>query len=251
MEGKKENAALNVYLGEHSGPVSLEMLRDFFRKREPGIPDATVNWRLHDLVNSGVLRRVGRGLYAYGTAMEFRPELSSRVTKVSKYLKKGFPLINFCVWSTELLNEFAQHVSSHHFILVDVDKDVMESVYYNLLGEFSGVFLRPPATIMDDLLPQFRLPLIVRQLISESPLNETSNLPLISLEKLLVDAFCDAEFRFLEGSELRAVFRNAFEKYTINENKLLRYAARKGRKAEISAYLYQGNFRQSTFKPIS
>lgn len=251
MEEKKGNEALNSYLGDYPGPVSLEMLRDFFRKGEPGIPDATVSWRVHDLVNAGVLRRVGRGLYAYGPAMEFRPKPSPRVITVSKHLKKSFPLINFCVWSTELLNEFAQHVSSHHYILVDVDKDVTESVYYNLLGEFSGVFLRPSASIIDDLLPQFRLPLIVRQLISESPLNEADHLPVISLEKLLVDIFCDPEFRFLEGSELQAVFRNAFEKYTINENKLLRYAARKGRKPEISAYLHKGNFNRSTFKPIS
>lgn len=249
MTRKESVEALSSYFGNNHGTATLEQLRDHFRISEPNIPDATVNWRIHDLVDNGALRRVGRGLFEPGSEIVYTPELPSRAIKISKSLKKNFPFISFCVWSSDLLNEFAQHISSYPFLLVDVEKDVAESVYYRLNDEFGGVFLRPAETIINDLLPNFRLPLVIRHLVSESPLNQVNGLSSVSLEKLLVDAFCDPEFRFLEGSELRAVFSNAFYKYTVNENKLLRYAARKGRKPELAAYLRDGNFIRSTAKP--
>jgi len=249
MARKESVEALNRYFSRNNGTATLEQLRDYFRTSEPNIPDATVNWRIHDLVENGALRRIGRGLFEPGSEIVYKPELPSRAIKINKSLKKNFPFISFCVWNSDLLNEFAQHISGYPFILVDVEKDVAESVYYRLNDEFGGVFLRPPEMIINDLLPNFRLPLIIRHLVSESPINQVNGLPSVSLEKLLVDAFCDPEFRFLEGSELRAVFSNAFYKYTVNENKLLRYAARKGRKAELATYLREGNFIRSTIRP--
>ena len=68
-------------------------------------------------------------------------------------------------------------------------------------------------------------------------MNYIKDIPVISIEKLLVDVFCDAEFNYLEGSELSAIYDNAFYKYTINKNKLFRYAARKGKKEEISKFM--------------
>lgn len=163
--------------------------------------------------------------------------------KISKFLRRQFPLINYCVWDTGLLNEFAQHLSSYHFILVDVDRDVAESVYYRLKEEFSGVFLQPPESLLNDVLPDFRLPLAIRNLTTESPLSQRGNLPVITIEKLLVDIYCDPEFRFLAGGELRAIYKNAYYKYTINDNKLMRYADRKGRKSELQRYILEGRFR--------
>lgn len=249
MTRKDSIEAISSYFDSNHGTATLKQLRDYFRINELNIPDATVNWRIHDLVNNGKLRRVGRGLFELGAEIVYTPKLPSRAIKISKSLKKNFPFINFCVWSSDLVNEFAQHISSYPFLLVDVEKDVAESVYYQLNEEFVGVFLRPAETILNDVLPNFRLPLIIRHLVSESPLNKVNGLTSVSLEKLLVDVFCDPEFRFLEGSELRAVYSNAFYKYTVNENKLLRYAARKGRKPDLAAYLRDGNLIRSSSKP--
>jgi hypothetical protein len=112
--------------------------------------------------------------------------------------------------------------------LVDVERDVTESVYFQLKEEFSDVFLRPPETLLNNVLPDFRLPLVVRYLASESPLSEHDDILVVNIEKMLVDVFGDPEFSYLMGSERRAVFSNAYYKYTVNENKLLCYAARKG-----------------------
>jgi hypothetical protein len=211
---------------------------------EPSLPTATINWRIHDLVGLGVLSRTGRGKYQLGPGKIYQPELSGRAEKVSKFLKKQFPLIRYCVWDTQLLNEFAHHLSGYHFILVDVEREVGQSVYYQLKGEFGGVFLYPSKTIVNDLLPDFRLPLVVRNLASESPISEFRNLPAVTIEKVLVDLFCDPEFSFLRGSELQSVFANAYYKYTVNSSKLMRYAARKGRNFELRKFIAEGRFNQ-------
>jgi len=194
------------------------------------------------MVNSGVLSRTGRGLYQLGTGHNYTPELSPRILKINKLLKKRFPLISYCVWDSGMLNEFAQHLSSYHFILVDIERDVAESVYFQLKEEFSGVFLRPSEMLLNNVLSDFRLPLVVRYLVSESPISMRNDMPVVTVEKMLVDIFSDPEFGYLIGSERRAIFSNAYYKYIINENKLLRYAARKGKKEEIQNYIQKGNF---------
>jgi hypothetical protein len=234
---------LNSFFGKQS-ELSLDALRHYFKIRVPGIPDATIRWRLHEMVEAGILSRAGRGLYQFDTAKTYIPQISPRVSKISRFLKKQFPLISYCVWDSGLLNEFAQHLSSYQFILVDVERDVIESVYYKLKEEFSGTFLRPSESLLNDVLPDFRLPLVVRNLTSESPISKHEDIPVVTIEKMLVDIFCDPEFYYLVGGERREVFSNAYYKYTINENKLLRYAARKGRRDEIQEYLREGQFKE-------
>ncbi|MFP5082161.1 DUF6577 family protein [Pedobacter sp. JCM 36344] len=217
-------------------------MRKYFLGLNPNLSDSTIQWRIHDLINSSVLRRTGRGLYEIGAEKIYKPELSARAIKAGKFIKKNFPEVAFCVWSSDLLNEFSHHLTAYPFILVDVERDVAESIYYQLKDNFSGVFLRPSIETIDFLLSEFHMPLFIRNLVSESPLVETSKIPTASIEKLLVDAFCDLEFLHTKGSEIRSIFYNAYSKYTVNENKLLRYASRKGRKAELENYLKEGNF---------
>lgn len=242
MKDESENIhTLNSYFGKKS-EISLEELRYYFKSRYPDMPSGTVDWRIYKLVEDSILHRTGRGLFSFGPESTYKYQPSSRVVKIGKFLKKKFPFISFCIWDSGQLNEFAQHLSGYPFILADVEKDVAESVYFQLKEEFNGVFFRPSESLINDLLPSFRLPIIIRYLVSESPLNEVAGIPTASLEKLLVDVFCDMEFNFIEGSERRAIFGNAFHKYTINDNRLLRYAARKGKKPDIQYYLEVGNF---------
>ncbi len=48
-----------------------------------------------------------------------------------------------------------------------------------------------------------------------------------TLEKLLVDILRDTDFFYLQGSESDHIFENAFNLYTINRNRLFRYADRR------------------------
>jgi len=65
---------------------------------------------------------------------------------------------------------------------------------------------------------------------------------------MLVDVFCDSLiFNAQQGSEMEIIFKESFEKYTVNENKMLRYADRRRKKKELNEYLnIISTFRQQT-----
>ena len=48
-----------------------------------------------------------------------------------------------------------------------------------------------------------------------------------TLEKMLIDTQKDADFDYLRGTESQYMFQLAFDLYTINTQRLLRYARRR------------------------
>ena len=79
--------------------------------------------------------------------------------------------------------------------------------------------------------------IIIRPLISESPLQLVDKIKTPTIEKILVDIAGDVEFSFLQGVEINYVYNTIFEKHNVNKNKLLRYASRRGRKAVVEELL--------------
>jgi hypothetical protein len=77
-------------------------------------------------------------------------------------------------------------------------------------------------------------PIIITSLITEAPLEEIDGVKTTTLEKVLVD-ICSNEtlFSSQQGAELTRIYETAFEKYTISETKLLRYATRRNKKEVI------------------
>ena len=69
--------------------------------------------------------------------------------------------------------------------------------------------------------------IIVKILVTESPLMEVDGIKVPTLEKLLVDTQKDADFDYLQGSESLNIYQLAFEQYTINTQRLIRYAKRR------------------------
>jgi len=85
--------------------------------------------------------------------------------------------------------------------------------------------------------PDIQNVIIVRHLVTEAPVQKIKTIPTVTIEKMLVDLYSDIDFEYLQGNELSFIFKNAFSKYTINENKLLRYANRKGKKEKIIDFI--------------
>ena len=77
----------------------------------------------------------------------------------------------------------------------------------------------------------------MKPLITESPVQECNGVLVPTLEKLLVDLQKDADFFYLQEAEGFNIFRNAMSLYTINENRLLRYASRRGIRKEIETII--------------
>jgi len=218
--------------------ITTADLYNSYKAVEPAIKKATVNWRIYELVKTGRLQRIGRGKYFLGTEVKYIPEISPKEIKISNLLKKEFPFINYCVWTSSYLNEFSQHMSAFQFIIVEVEKEALESVYFTLKDNFNSTFKKPAKEIVEDFISNQPNSIVVKSFVSEAPLENIKNIPTSSLEKLLVDLYCDQNlFYFLQGNELLNIYKNAFDKYTINQSKLLRYADRRRKKKQIEEFI--------------
>lgn len=196
------------------------------------------------MVNRNILERVGRGKFRLGSGSTFIPDLNTKHFKVSATIKSKFPFTDYCIWDSSFIKEFGQHISKTNFMLVDIERDAEESVYQLLKEQFNQVFLMPGKDMLDNYIGDLKKPIIVRTLVSEAPYKEIRNIPVASLEKILVDIFSDEEFAYLRSNEMVLIFRSAFERYTISESKLIRYADRKRKKKLLIDFLNNNKIKE-------
>ncbi len=130
------------------------------------------------------------------------------------------------------------HQPGKFYLLIEVEKESMESVFYFLKENKYPVYLNPGSDIINKYLSSEKNAVIIKQLVSEAPLQNIKDVNTITIEKMLVDIFCDdIIFSAQQGSEMRNIFNEAFKKYSVNENRMLRYADRRRRKGNLIKYL--------------
>jgi hypothetical protein len=205
---------------------------------EPQIKTTTVNWRIYNLVQLGVLNRIGRGKFVIGEGRLYMPEISSKIKSIHSKLIKEFPYLKICIWNTSSFNEFMIHQPGRFYILIEVEKEATQSVFFFLKENKYSVFVEPTKELIEKYIPYEKETLIVKALVSEAPVQLINKVNIPTLEKMLVDIFCDdLIFAAQQGSEMRTIFQEAIEKYVINENRMLRYANRRRKKDNFRKYL--------------
>ncbi|MBK6682809.1 MAG: hypothetical protein IPG53_23860 [Ignavibacteriales bacterium] len=79
--------------------------------------------------------------------------------------------------------------------------------------------------------------IIVKNFITEAPTKLIEDVNTVTLEKVLVDIFCDTTlFSAQQGVEMRTIFQEAFGKYSLNTDKMFRYSARRGNKKKFGEF---------------
>jgi hypothetical protein len=186
----------------------------------------------------GVLGRIGRGKLALGERKIYLPDISSKIKSLHKKLINGFPYLKICLWDTSSFNEFMVHQPGRFYILIEVEKDAMQSVFFFLKEGKNSVFFEPTKDIIDKYLSNEKETFIVKSLVSEAPLQIIKGINTVTIEKMLVDIFCDdVVFSAQQGFEMRTIFQEAIGKYAVNENRMLRYANRRRKKENFRNYL--------------
>jgi hypothetical protein len=211
---------------------------DFYRSKDQEVKTTTVNWRIYKLVQEGIITRVSRGEFKLGFGKSYFPGLSNKQISLYRKLKNEFPFLSICIWNTSAINEFMLHQPGRFYNLVEVEKEGMESLFYFLKDKNMPVYLDPSPELIRRYVTDEKNPWIVKLLVSESPTQEINGITTVTLEKILVDIFCDPLlFDAQQGSEMDQIFKESFEKYGISESKMLRYASRRRKKQELEIYL--------------
>jgi len=194
------------------------------------LSEKSLSQQLYRLLKTNRLERVRQGIYRLPVSLF---AVSEEIKQFNELLKKQFPYANFCFWSSDVLMPFMHHIPNLNFIYIDVENDVAESAFNFLkINQTKSIFFRPSKEEFNRYIAGTET-IIIRQLVSESPLQTVENVLVPTLEKVLVDIAGDVEFDFMQGAEITYFYRNVMERHTINKRKLLRYASRRGRKEEV------------------
>lgn len=220
------------YFKEH-GKLSKQKLVESIKKDFPSWADNTINMYLSKLKKKGIISTPSRGIYELERHTPFYPIISNNLKKVFNKVTREFPYITFCIWNTVWLNEFMRHQSFKHEIVIEVEKDASEAVFALLSGITKNVFFNPDEEIFERYMHHQDKVLIVKNMVSESPLVERDKIIIPALEKLLVDMLIDTSLFSAQQSEKEFIMQSVMDKYTLNELKMRRYAARRNRESEI------------------
>lgn len=211
-------------------------LLGFYSNIDSGITKTTLNWRIHNLVRQGHIKRLGRGIYALGATNSFVPEIDDTLKKINSVLVREFRYAKTCLWNTKVFNQWMLHQPSRFYVIVEVEKDAIESVFHKLQESFPDSFLQPSDETIQRYIVSKSEPLFVLPLISEAPTQEIplpkgKKITTTTLEKLMVDIFCETEiYAAQQGRDMKFIYDNIMSSYTINVNKMLRYASRRKRR---------------------
>lgn len=255
METQTEKIESNIlYWLKQSGEVTRGELFQLLQQQNSSLKETSFDWILYKLVEKGMISRIGRGRYAVQGKLAYMPSVSSRLRNIFMMLKKRYDPEELLVWETNWLNDFMIHQPFHSIIVLETEPDMMNAVFDFLKDTKSNqVFLRGGFAsqsanlggLLNDYILEAKQPIIVQKSISRSPEGEVAKVTVPTLEKILVDLFCDPIlFTTYQGSELETIYQTAFKRYAIDKKKLLSYANRRGKKGPITKFLFSLQLRE-------
>jgi hypothetical protein len=236
-----ENKLIEVFKKRSS--FERNELYKFYLEYEPDLKENTFSWRIYDLKKKDIIKTIGRGLYVISYKPKYKPVLSDNILKIARKTNERFSEIQYAIWENQWLNEFTQHQVSNQMIIVEVEKEFTESLYYYLKDSLRmDFFLNPDEKEIQFYISESTLPIVIKRLVTRAPINNQTSknavVPIATLEKIMVDLFADdGLFHFYQGSELLKIYENILERYSINFTKLFSYAKRRKKEEEIKQFI--------------
>lgn len=236
-----ENKIIEVFKERPS--FDRNELYNFYLNSEPDLKESTFSWRIYDLKKKDIIKTIGRGLYAISYKPKYKPVLSNNALKIARKISDRFEEINYAIWEIPWLNEFSQHQTFNHMIVVEVEKEFEESLYYFLNDSLQmNFFLNPDEKQIKFYISEVNSSVVIKRLVTRAPIikikEKRTTIPTATLEKIMVDLFADENlFHFYQGSELIYIFERILNHYSINLTKLFSYAKRRKKEQEIKQFI--------------
>ncbi len=102
-----------------------------------------------------------RGIYTISEKPDFKPEVSEDFLKLVKIISKTFDEVKYCIWETDRMNQFTNHLSSKKMIIFE--KDFVETLYYELKDKTDlDIFLNPDEEEFEYYISESSKPVIIK-----------------------------------------------------------------------------------------
>ena len=209
------------------------------QKENPSLSKNSFHWAIGGMLRSGELIRSGYNSFCRtdnSLKPIYLPAYSEGSIQLIEKVKQAYPYVQFTVFETALLNEFLNHLVAQNTVFLQVEKDAAMFVFRFLQEDNNQNVLYKP-TKKEFSLYWEKEGIVITELISEAPVLDSCP-HYVCLEKLLVDLYCDKLLKTTYSkAEYKEVVEQAVRRYTIDKAKMIRYARRRNKGAEMKTYL--------------
>ena len=255
MTDKRVVKLLKQFPKDFSGrkSVTKRELRDYVAKNIPDSSEKEFRATLYQLENNLEILASGSGIFLINEKSDYvsnnqsslrtkyEPSPSAFIQGIIFQIKNAFPNVDFTIWETKELNQFIVHQTFYNLVILECEKDSVESLFNNL-SEFypSKTFLSPDRLVFERYILQQKEALIISKSVTQTPKGRKKTFwPYAKIEKILVDIFTNKDlFIFFQGKEMVNIFKGVFKKYLVDERSLFRYAGRRHVAGKIKDFIF-------------
>ena len=217
---------------------SSQELYEFMQIYYTSLKKSTFFWRVYELRKNNMIYQIKKGYYKLQSKETYYPVIKSDIKKIRDKIAHYFPYIDFCIWESSWLNEFSRHQVSKNIIFIEVDKELTQSVFYKVSEDIKNVYLTPDKSVYNLYVSENINSIIVKPLITKSPLQTINDTPTVKLEKILVDLFCNEIYLIpYISNEMVTIFDTALKKYEVNYSTLFNYSRRREKEVKLKEFL--------------
>ena len=172
-------------LKEQSAYFSLAAIKRSAAEIE--LSDDTLREYMSEAMATGIVSDAGRGWYSrHDKPVSLAPK---PVAKIIRDVKKAFPLLDFCCWSTVQFNPFAQHLIAQPTIFLYAESDALNTVAEKLKANGWDAWSNPKQKDVERFVRPGEKTVVLRPAISKQPAAIDHAAP---IEKALVDLMVEA-----------------------------------------------------------
>ncbi len=224
--------------------INKNELTSYITRYYEKIKPITLAWRIFDLKNAGYIQDIGNNEYRVVDKKQnqtFAMVIDSEILDfLMEYNKKFFPYkndyfgidIKISIWETYILNQFMSHQMYKNFIIIEVDEERIDNLFYEMKEKFKDVVPLSKVKGFDYLSYKLQKVIIIQKLPKRSPLYANINNNYVSIpkpEKILVDLLVyNDDIYSLDKNETLNIYKNMIKEYRINFTTLLSYARIRG-----------------------
>jgi hypothetical protein len=221
-------------------------LRELYFEHFPNKDEALFFWDLQNWKEDKLLQVLENTYYKIRRI--FSPSPSSLALEIHQNLIKHYDLGQYCFIESTWYNQFSRHQSPQNLHIIELEKEICESVFYHLKEEgYQDIFLlleKEDNVMLERYAFEAQNPIIIQKIVSKAPtqksLSQQGNIKIPYLEKMLVDLFADENlFTAYQNAEQNTIIENMLLDYVIDFTKLFAYAQRRRKEKDLKQYLFE------------
>lgn len=200
-----------------------------FQQSQNEISDVALHKRINKMIDSGELSRVGNGQYVFVSKKKFDYLIAYDVSvDILNKLENRFDnTAKFIIYESTILNLFLNHLIGRPTIIVEVEKDLVETAFWYLKESgYQNVLLNPNENENYIYNQYDGKCIIVKTMVSQSPIDNKHHVT--TIEKFIVDIVCDKTLNmFYEGAEIPNMIEDILNNYAVKYDTVRNYAKRR------------------------